>query len=79
MENKLKPCPFCGSDAKREIGCDISGNFYCFWAKVRCTKCGCHVLTSESISHNYPIDANDLESLIKSASAKWETRYTDGQ
>jgi hypothetical protein len=42
MENKLKPCPFCGGEAKVKV-CDGSGTFY--------ADIGTEVLFGRKMSH----------------------------
>lgn len=38
---ELKPCPFCGGEAKRN---DDKQN----WGDIFCTNCGCHILEGDT-------------------------------
>lgn len=41
MSNELKPCPFCGGEAKLCETTEREGLTYCGFCFVKCTNCGC--------------------------------------
>lgn len=53
MSEELKPCPFCGGEAKKqEVKTTILGDTY--WG-IKCTKCNCG--TVGYLNYNYAIKA----------------------
>ena len=73
MNEKLLPCPFCGSKVKlsryRLRGYDGFVEY-----KIHCTKCGCRI----SYSKNNTIYNTDEEAK-KNAITAWNTRVTEVQ
>lgn len=53
MSEELKPCPFCGGEAKKQaVKTTILGDTY--WG-IKCTKCNCG--TVGYLNYNYAIKA----------------------
>ncbi|MGN0557871.1 MAG: Lar family restriction alleviation protein [Acutalibacteraceae bacterium] len=69
VDEKLKPCPFCGGKAEMFNGVDYStGKVTCF---VRCTKC-------LSATSYYKDDKNNFD-YMESAIAAWNRRFENGK
>jgi len=74
MENDLKPCPFCGSEAKLVI-LDHENSDTTHWHKIMCKdpfKCGAELGTA--ISFYQPDYDEDVARLV----ARWNRRVNDG-
>lgn len=67
-EIKLKPCPFCGGDARLWVWSEGGG------VCVRCTKCYCQTST-------YSDDdlLNRLDSAVKRVIVAWNRRAKDAE
>lgn len=62
MENKLKPCPFCGGEAELK---KAGGNVW-----VECKKCLCGTAFASG--------ASPTSTLVEVVTSDWNRRCTDG-
>ena len=83
MENKLKPCPFCGAIPYLEKkplwktnGYGTTHGYYgCFEYEIKChnVECGCHI----KLGRNDTVYNQDAEAMQNAINA-WNRRCTDG-
>lgn len=69
---KLKPCPFCGSDAKTFVDYDrVGSNNFDVSAYVKCSKCGVYKRRSYGMKDG---SFDDWEALFETVTNFWNER-----
>ena len=71
MPNELKPCPFCGGEAKMKHGFPNRQNKRIRQSLVQCKVCGCRTVTYEQLAYQAWSEVDRI------ASEAWNRRVDD--
>ena len=72
MKDELKPCPFCGGEAKMFLNPDYDAN--CYVAYVRCSTVGCGAIIK---GDDKPLWFGNDRIAELSARCKWNRRESE--
>lgn len=73
MSNELKPCPFCGGEAKKHVNNQLNG-IEAIWY-IQCQNSDCRARMHKHISGYDP----KQKELLSEFCEQWNRRVTDGQ